>query len=121
MPEVTTTPLIDLENQEAQGEHWIKMAELVDRLRQNADFQKLILEEFGVHEASRYIAFSGDMRQPPEARADALAMAQAPGHLMRFLVITKQKGSVALAQREELRQAIHQESREVDDTTEFEH
>ena len=119
MSEVTT-PLIDLESQQAQGEHWIRMAEHVDRLRQNPDFQKLILEEFGVHEAARYIAFSGDMKQPTDARADALAMAQAPGHLMRFLVITKQKAHMAMAQREELRQAIDQEAGDVDDANEFE-
>jgi len=65
------------------------------RLSNNPDFKKLILDEFCMREAARYVHTSADPAMGKEERADALAMAQASGHLKRFLSVTVQMGAHA--------------------------
>ncbi len=55
------------------------------KLAENREFRKLILEEFMVSEAARLVGESADPVMTPQQRADALAMAQAAGHLKRYL------------------------------------
>ena len=66
-----------------------------ERLAENKDFKKLILDGFCLHEAARYAQESGDPMLTAEQRQDALNMAQASGHLKRFLQITCKMGQTA--------------------------
>lgn len=64
-------------------------------LSTNPDFKKLILDGFCTTEAARYVQESCDPMLAPHMREDALAMAQASGHLKRFLSLTIQIGNTA--------------------------
>jgi hypothetical protein len=76
-------------------------------LEKNREFKKLILEEFCEKECARFVRMSTDPGLSPENRADALAMAQAPGFLRRWLSVV-------------VRHGIDAESRIVDAKTEIE-
>ena len=65
------------------------------RLSENKDFKKLILEGFCVSDAASYVSASADPQLTLEQRADALNIAQAGGHLKRFLSVITQMGAVA--------------------------
>jgi hypothetical protein len=63
-----------------------------ERLAKNKDFRKLILEGFCLKDAARYVQASEDPCIEANERADALKIAQASGHLKRFLSVTIQMG-----------------------------
>ena len=65
------------------------------RLYENKDFRELIVNGFCLHEAARYAQESGDPMLSADQRQDALNMAQASGHLKRFLSITVVMGNTA--------------------------
>lgn len=67
-------------------------AEAVDRLFRNKDFKKIILQDFCTTDCARYVCESADPLLKPEQRADALAMAQASGHLKRYLDLADRFG-----------------------------
>lgn len=67
----------------------------VQRLMKNRDFKRIISEEFMISEAARYAHTSGDPKINAEGRADALAIAQAGGHLQRYLDTILQMGAHA--------------------------
>jgi hypothetical protein len=69
----------------------IANAEDIRKLMANALFRKVILEQFCTQDCSRYVQESGDPLLNEVQRADALAMAQAAGHLKRYLEITLQR------------------------------
>lgn len=72
-----------------------KRGETAVRLMENRDFRKLLLEEFCTNECARYAQASGDVSLSAESRADALANAQAAGHLRRWLMRQIQLGKTA--------------------------
>jgi hypothetical protein len=76
-----------LEQQLLGLKNYAERGEMARRLAQNPDFKKLILEDFCVTECARYAQQSGDPALGVEERQDALALAQAAGHLKRFLSI----------------------------------
>ena len=94
------------------------------RLANNRDFKKLILDEFCVQECARYAQASGDPMLNAEQRADSLGMAQAAGHLRRWLSVINQMGNVAQGQIEaneaELERARAGEGFEEEDETGYE-
>ena len=65
------------------------------RLSTNPDFKKLILDGFCTSEAARYAQESGDPQLTAIQRQDALNMAQASGHLKRFLSMIVVMGNTA--------------------------
>jgi hypothetical protein len=66
------------------------------RLQNNSDFIKLINEEFLVKEAARFVQLSQDPALPDDnSRRDALNIAQASGHLKRWLSMLIRMGNVA--------------------------
>ena len=65
------------------------------KLSKNRDFRKLILEFFCRDECARYVHTSLDPNLSDKERADALALAQASGHLKRFLSVVMQMGNSA--------------------------
>lgn len=74
-----------LEHQIAGAKQVIAHGEEVAKLIKNPLFRKIILEEFCTKHCARYVQESGDPLLTAEQRADALAMAQAAGHLRRWL------------------------------------
>lgn len=92
--------------QRADAELLIERRTMAMRLAGNPDFKKLILQEFCVDECARYAQTSGDPALTAAQRADALAIAQAPGHLRRWLQIIGQMGQSAQNQMESLDEAI---------------
>lgn len=72
-----------------------KMADAAVRLNENPDFRDLIVNGFCLTEAARYAQESGDPMLSKDQRQDALNMAQASGHLKRFLTVTIVMGNDA--------------------------
>jgi hypothetical protein len=108
MSEVVTSELAGLERQLEESKLLVERRNLALRLSQNHDFRKLILEDFCVQEAARYVHSSADPALEPNQRADALALAQASGHLKRFLSLCIQMGAYAERNLGELSQTIDQ-------------
>jgi len=84
----------------------VERRQMALRLFENADFKKLILEEFCVQDAARYVQLSADPAMGANERADALALAQASGHLKRYLSMTVQMGYTATRDLPDIEQAL---------------
>lgn len=100
---------------EAQIEQLQELAarrDLALKLEKNREFKKLILDDFCVQECARYAHASADPNLTSEQRADALALAQASGHLRRFLSVVVQMGNQAESEIEQVREAIEEARRE---------
>lgn len=68
----------------------VEFAERVMRLLNNSDFKAVIMDEFIVKEAANLVHQSADPILKPDQRADSLSMAQATGHLKRWLRVQLQ-------------------------------
>lgn len=100
------TEVEQLEKQREDFQQLIERANMVERLALNPDFKKLILEGFCRDDAATYVQISQDPNIGDREQADALRLAQASGHLKRFLQVTRQMGTRAAHTMEELDQAI---------------
>lgn len=87
--------VIALENQLENYKELVERRRIALRLFDHPDFKKLILDQFCVQECARYAQLSADPSMGPNERADSLALAQAAGHLKRFLSVTVQMGAHA--------------------------
>lgn len=65
------------------------------RLHSNPDFRDVILEAFCVKECARYAQLSADPTLSEKDQANSLALAQAAGHLRRYLSVVMQMGNKA--------------------------
>ena len=92
MSEVTVQ---QLESQREGMKQAIAMRTAVQRLSKNADFRKVINEQFMEKECARYTQASCDPALSERSQKDALAIAQAAGHLKRYLSVTIQMGNAA--------------------------
>lgn len=104
-----TNPMTEIEQLEAQkvdNDVRAKRGEMAMRLANNRDFKKLILEDFCVEECSRCAQLSGEPSMSAEDRADALAIAQAAGHLRRWLHAVTTMGRVAGNQNAEIDEVL---------------
>jgi hypothetical protein len=95
-----------LEKQLVNAREVIERGRRAAKLAENPDFRLLILEGFCLTDCARYAQESADPLLDEQKRADALAMAQAAGHLKRFLSMSVQLGRIAESQMEELNLAI---------------
>lgn len=84
-----------LERQLEGSKEIIEQQKMALRLANNRDFKKLILDEFCVKECARYAQMSADPQLNAVERADALALAQAAGHLRRWLSVKNLQGNTA--------------------------
>ena len=98
-----------LEEQLKDEKQLIERRDAILRLAKNADFRKIFVEAFFVEECARYARESGDPTLPENVRADALAMAQAAGHVKRFLNVQITMGDQAERKPPEIEQAIEEE------------
>lgn len=106
--------LTALTKQQEDAKGLMDRRDLALKLYGNADFKQLILKEFCVEECARYVHTSADPSLKPENRADALALAQAAGHLRRWLSVVVQMGNQAESQMQSLDQAIEEARAEED-------
>jgi hypothetical protein len=95
-----------LEKQHANYKELIERRRVAERLAQNPDFKDLILDHFCVEECARYARESANPALNAESRADALALAQAAGHLKRFLSVIVQMGASAEKEMVDLEEAL---------------
>lgn len=87
--------LAALEQQLKDAKELVARRDKALQLGQNHLFRELILEDFMVKEAARLVAQSADPALDPVQRADALNMAQAAGHLKRYLSMMIVMGNTA--------------------------
>lgn len=92
MSEVT---IAQLEGYIENSKIHVDRAAMAAKLANNREFKKLILEDFCVNECARYAQMSADPSLNAEERADALAIAQAAGHLRRYLQVVHMMGATA--------------------------
>ena len=97
-----------LEEQAVERQKYVENRRIAQRLFSNRDFKKLILEEFCVNECARYAQNSANPALGPDERADSLAIAQAAGHLRRFLSVTIQMGNQAEVEIRQINEAIEE-------------
>lgn len=90
-----TSQVQGLEKQFDDAKTLIGRRDLALKLAGNRDFKKLILEDYCIVESARLVHQSADPALEPLVRADALNMAQAAGHLKRFLQMMIQMGDNA--------------------------
>jgi hypothetical protein len=95
-----------LERQLADAKILSEQKRLAMKLADNHEFRTLILDEFCTKECARYAQSSADPALDANERADALAMAQAAGHLKRFLSVKIQMGYVAERDMTEVEAAL---------------
>ena len=88
MSEVTA-----LEKQLEEAKVFINRRDLAIKLYNNPEFKKLIIDEFCGSECARYAQTSADPALDDRQRADALAIAQAAGHLRRYLSVIVTMGN----------------------------
>ena len=105
-----------LEAQLAEAKENMARRDLALQLYNNPAFKKLILEEFCVKDCARYAQQSADPALTDRQRADALALAQAAGHLRRFLSVTVVMGNNGEHAQEALEQEIIAARQEEDAT-----
>jgi hypothetical protein len=90
--------MLDIRNLERQIEAntaQVRRGELALKLGNIPEFKELIMDEFMSAEVIRNVGLSADPALPENQRADALSMAQAGGHLKRYLAAQVQMGRVA--------------------------
>lgn len=87
--------VIALEQQLNKTKQSVELRNLALKLSENPEFKKIILEEFCVKECARYAQLSADPTLSVEDRANSLALAQAAGHLKRYLSVLVRMGDVA--------------------------
>lgn len=95
-----------LERQREDAKAAIKRRDAILRLRNVPEFREYILEGFAERECARYLRESTDPALSERHRADALATAQAAGHLIRFLNTVVQMGNQAEDNMADLEEAI---------------
>lgn len=84
-----------LEQQLKNAKELVARRDLALRLSQNHDFRKLILEDFILTESARLVAQSADPALDDKMQKDAMSMAQAGGHLKRYLSMMVRMGDTA--------------------------
>lgn len=97
-----------LEHQKQVAVVKIEFAQRVEKLLANPDFRAVILDEYCVQEAARFVHNSCDPALSAERKADALSMAQAAGHLKRWLQATQMQAEQLVERLPDLNEEIDQ-------------
>jgi hypothetical protein len=110
--------VINLEQQLSDAKKLVERKTRALRLAKNADFRELILDGFCLHEAARLVQMSSDPALDERQRSDALSMAQASGHLRRYMSMIVQMATVAEREMTDLEGALEEARREEDEPAE---
>lgn len=90
----------------------------LEKLVANPLFRKVILQRFCVEECARYAQLSADPSLPSDAaRADALGIAQAAGHLRRWIQVMQRQAELARGTIHDLEQNLEILRQEPEDGT----
>lgn len=108
------------ENQLAGAKAQVALGEAINKLLSNKEFRRVIMDEFTVKEAARFAAASADPALGAREQADALAIAQAGGHLKRWITIQLQLAETSGAQLEELQEGLEEARNEEANPTDSE-
>ena len=100
--------IADIERQITELKELSERKDLALSLEKNSDFVKLILDGFCERECARFARNSSDPALTKEQREDSLAMAQAAGHLRRWLSVTVRMGMHADNEISEARRTIEE-------------
>ena len=100
--------VLALEKQLQNAKQLAARREMALKLSDNREFKQLILKDFCIEECARYAQASADPALTAEQRADALALAQAAGHLRRFLSVVVQMGVTAMNEIPQIEVAIEE-------------
>lgn len=92
----------------------IELRDKILKLADNPEFKSVIREEFCVNTCATYAQESADPVLTENQRKDALGMAQAAGHLRRWLSISIQQGNTAASSLEEYESELV-EARNIED------
>lgn len=98
--------IADLQEHVKALEVLVERRDLALKLNENRAFRKLILEDFCVEECAKYAQASGDPALKPEDRKNALELAQAAGHIRRWLSVVVRMGNQAARDLEQTKQEI---------------
>lgn len=101
--------IVGLENQLSNTKDLVARRDAALRLHDNRDFKLLLVDGFMRDEAARYVQASGDPAISAEDRADSLALAQASGHLKRFLSVAVVMGNQAARDVVAIQEALDEE------------
>ena len=101
--------ITSLENQLSGTKDLVARRDAALRLHDNRDFKLLMVDGFMRDEAARYVQASGDPALSAEDRADSLALAQASGHVKRFLSVVVVMGNQAARDVGALQEALDEE------------
>ena len=105
----------ELEQQLEDNKKLMDRRDKAVKLYSNPDFKELIVEGFCVKDCARYCQASQDPALSPLEQQDALNIAQASGHLRRFLSVIMQMGNAAERQIPQIEHAILEARQEGDD------
>ena len=108
MSEVQVT-IEQLELQLTSSKEQVEMRNAAQRLWENKDFKKVVLDGFMLKECALYAQNSANPAMGAVERADCLGIAQAAGHLKRFLSVVIQMGNNAEAQIGPIEDALDEE------------
>jgi hypothetical protein len=90
--------LQQLEQGLAEAKAQVALRDQIAKLMENREFRKVIREGFCETDCARYARESADPALTDRQRADALALAQAAGHLKRWLALQMVMGDNAAGQ-----------------------
>lgn len=107
-----------LEQQLSDAKEMVARGDAARKLAGNREFRKLVLEGFCRDDCARFAAQSADPALDPQQRADAMAMAQAGGHLRRFLSAQIQMGETARRELTDLETELEEARSEEDEANE---
>lgn len=79
------TTISDLEKQIEECRETIAVRDMALKLYENKEFKAVIIDDFSTKQCALYAQLSCDPSLTKEQQQDALGLAQAAGHLRRFL------------------------------------
>lgn len=98
--------IAQLETRKEALRRQIKLRDQILRLKQNPDYQAVVLDGFTRDECARNAHISTDTRMPKEDREEALGCSQAAGYFLRYLSANIQMGYTAEDEIEQIDEAI---------------
>jgi hypothetical protein len=101
-----TSQLQELEQSLESAKKNLALHDALVKLQGNKDFKKLITEAYLVSAAADFARQAGDPTHTDRQKADAMAMALAPGHLKRFFAVVFAQGEQAIEDIPQLEAAI---------------
>ncbi|WP_244832401.1 hypothetical protein [Caballeronia sp. TF1N1] len=101
-----TSHLQELEQGLETAKKNVALRDALVKLQSNKDFKKLVTETYLVNAAADFARQAGDPAMGERQRADALAMALAPGYFKRFMNVVFSQGQQAEEDIPELEKGI---------------